>query len=260
MLHSNLISLCNTLVIFILISINFYANEYNYKISQIELFDKIRKAQKQLKDFILKSEHWTEDVFPNIYLPTAPCITLQWTVRDGKVVNLPWSLLVENDLILMRPGQESPALCRPVDQSSNIPILKRHEIFNKNDPGFPVINDFSTPRIRDPLECHKFILLETPYLDNLSLALDLFHQKDITYDNKLRKLLIMQFIEYYLVLLIIFVTVLIQCLYLGLFSNLLPVHGFYDLFLLQNALIVTPLLPMVFPIFWIVSNVLGITR
>lgn len=30
---------------------------------------------------------------------------LQWTLRDGAQVNLPWALLVKDDVIMVKPGQ-----------------------------------------------------------------------------------------------------------------------------------------------------------
>lgn len=55
----------------------------------------IDKVKKELNFIEWKPEH-----YPNLYTPYSPCITLQWTYRDGKLVNLPWSLLVKDDIIL----------------------------------------------------------------------------------------------------------------------------------------------------------------
>lgn len=54
---------------------------------------------------------WTNENYPNICCPLSPCVTLQWTYRDGRIVNLPWSLLVKGDYIIVRPGQTSPGAC-----------------------------------------------------------------------------------------------------------------------------------------------------
>lgn len=43
---------------------------------------------------------WKPENYPNLFTPFSPCITLQWTYRDGKLVNLPWALLVKDDIIL----------------------------------------------------------------------------------------------------------------------------------------------------------------
>ena len=54
---------------------------------------------------------WKKENYPHLHMPLSPCITLQWTIRDGRLVNLPWALLVEGDTILLRPGQEVPGHC-----------------------------------------------------------------------------------------------------------------------------------------------------
>lgn len=41
-------------------------------------------------------------------MPYSPSVTLQWTQRDGVLVNLPWALLVKGDIVLLKPGQTSP--------------------------------------------------------------------------------------------------------------------------------------------------------
>lgn len=54
---------------------------------------------------------WTEKNYPDLCMPISPCITLQWCFRDGKLVNLPWSLLVPGDVILLQPSQKIVAEC-----------------------------------------------------------------------------------------------------------------------------------------------------
>lgn len=41
-------------------------------------------------------------------MPFSPSVTLQWTQRDGLLVNLPWALLVKGDIVHLKPGQTSP--------------------------------------------------------------------------------------------------------------------------------------------------------
>ncbi|KAK4303418.1 hypothetical protein Pmani_024567 [Petrolisthes manimaculis] len=51
-------------------------------------------------------------------LPVPPlCITLQWSRRDGHTINLPWSLLVKGNTILLGPGQKVQGRCRPLQDS-----------------------------------------------------------------------------------------------------------------------------------------------
>lgn len=56
-----------------------------------------RKAQTILEEISLAKvvcKNWTAENYPNLCCPLSPCVTLQWTYRDGIIVNLPWALLV----------------------------------------------------------------------------------------------------------------------------------------------------------------------
>ncbi|KAK3786512.1 hypothetical protein RRG08_039158 [Elysia crispata] len=58
---------------------------------------------------------WNERSYPMLHTPISPCISLQWVIRDGHLVNLPHPLLVEGDLIVMRPGLAAPGNCKSVE-------------------------------------------------------------------------------------------------------------------------------------------------
>jgi len=58
---------------------------------------------------------WHPGNYPHLCSPFSPCITLQWTYRDGNIVNLPWALLVKGDFVVIRPGQAAPGFCFPME-------------------------------------------------------------------------------------------------------------------------------------------------
>ena len=60
----------------------------------------------------IKSSPWTSSRYIDLNCPLSPCVSLQWTIRDSCVVNLPCTLLVEGDVILLRPGQIVCVKCR----------------------------------------------------------------------------------------------------------------------------------------------------
>lgn len=57
---------------------------------------------------------WSPSLYPDLYTPTSPSWSLHWTYRDYQLVNLPVSLLVEGDVIALRPGQEAFAPLRGI--------------------------------------------------------------------------------------------------------------------------------------------------
>ena len=48
---------------------------------------------------------WLPTNYPHLHTPLSSSVVLQWTLRNGSLVNLPWALLVEGDVILIKPGQ-----------------------------------------------------------------------------------------------------------------------------------------------------------
>lgn len=67
-----------------------------------------------LSDTLGKEVKWPDSMYPDLHMPYAPSWSLHWAYRDGHLVNLPVSLLVEGDVIALRPGQESFASLRGI--------------------------------------------------------------------------------------------------------------------------------------------------
>ena len=57
---------------------------------------------------------WNSSCFTPLDAPQSPSMTLQWTIRDNEVINLPTVLLVKGDIIYLRPGQTAPATCKEI--------------------------------------------------------------------------------------------------------------------------------------------------
>ena len=52
--------------------------------------------------------------YPDILSPTSPSINMVWAYRDDRLINLPWNLLVEGDVIVLGPSNISPANAKQV--------------------------------------------------------------------------------------------------------------------------------------------------
>lgn len=57
---------------------------------------------------ILSGGEWSSEDYLPLHSPQSSSISLQWTYRDGELVNLPQALLVEGDIIVVRPGRPVP--------------------------------------------------------------------------------------------------------------------------------------------------------
>ena len=73
-----------------------------------------------------KGNNWDTSNYVGLHCPFSPSISLQWTLRDGHLVNLPSPLLVRGDVILLRPGQLAPARCRSLPVLHSVWLLGVH--------------------------------------------------------------------------------------------------------------------------------------
>lgn len=95
--------------------ITFYIVIRENSLRRTEMHRKIRLILNDISLAKTLSKDWIPDNYPNLCCPLSPCVALQWTYRDGKIVNLPWALLVRGDFIVIRPGQIAPGLCIEVN-------------------------------------------------------------------------------------------------------------------------------------------------
>nr|CAD7400460.1 unnamed protein product [Timema poppensis] len=256
-------------VILFLVSVNFWLVGRDNKLRHAEIPHRVQAVLRQLKEARSRCE-WSAENYPHLFSPHAPCITLQWTYRDGKIINLPWALLVTGDVIVIRPGQTVPGNCVPLEPSDNAATHDSLYMFQEKD-GPPLRSQetyippaqmahelFSAPTARVPYPNKKYVLQETPYLVNLRLALDQFLDRPVTYYNRLRHLLIISCIEQlalpFTVVSVLFVN-LLKFIYLRQWLG-----HWTEVFLLQPVSVSLPLLPITFPAAWLVLDSLGMAR
>lgn len=192
--------------------------------------------------------------FFNRFAPFSPCITLQWTYRDSKLVNLPWSLLVKGDVILIRPGQISPGYCESIDKCNEYQLLHDKQIYA---PTLHNTNEiFSTPKARKPQQNRRYRLLETPFLNNLHIALEHSLNRPVTQFNQQRHFVVVRIIERILLpgfLLANFLMHIVIYFYVN-------GDGFWESFIITPIVIALPLLPLAFPLLWNILNCVGMAR
>lgn len=246
-----------TLVILSLLIANFIIVIYDSQLKQKEVPLRVHLVLNEIKQ-AMKSKLWQPENFPHLCSPFSPCITLQWTYRDAKIVNLPWALLVKDDVIVIRAGQISPGYCEAIDKNDEYPLLHPKEVYG---PSLKNANEaISTPKTRKPLENKRYRLIETPYLSNLKMALEQALDKPVTHSNQQRYLLMVKCFEQIIfptvLCLIVFVN-LVRYLYLRKFFG---TGCWVEMFLLVPVSVTLPLLPVIFPGFWVILNCLGSAR
>ncbi|XP_054727700.1 transmembrane protein 94 isoform X3 [Anastrepha obliqua] len=223
-----------------------------------------RKTRQALADIKLAERdlcgEWQPCNYPHICCPISPCVSLQWTYRDGNIVNLPWALLVRGDHIVLRPGHITPGPCTEVNGKRT---FEMHEIYGPTQVNDPPVR----PLARAPLPDLVCSLQTTPFLDNLRVILENALKRPSTIYNQQRYLLVTKYIQQW---------GFICALCLTLFAGLLRINGLSSspsagrysdeqhywkyVFLETPAAAVIPLLPLIFPIMWISMNLWGVAR
>ncbi|KAL1116219.1 hypothetical protein AAG570_005714 [Ranatra chinensis] len=185
---------------------------------------------------------WRPENYPHLCSPYSPCITLQWTYRDGTLVNLPWALLCRGDVILLRPGQTAPGDCNPHDNVG--PPLSNGEVYSppqKHD-------NISAPTARIPLPNKRYIMQETPLVKNMGEVLkSSASMKTVTSHDRQKHL-------------VTACTVLVNILRYVYVGQWVGTSHWSVMFLLIPASVSLPLLPLVFPSAWIALNAFGTAK
>ncbi|KPJ08304.1 hypothetical protein RR48_13043 [Papilio machaon] len=244
--------LWEALFLLIILVLNFlvaFNEEYIYR---NEITFRVRKVLKTLNESIEQAV-WKENHYPHLCAPFSPCVILQWTYRDGTIVNLPWSLLVEGDIIVLRPGQEIPGHCKGLQPGD--PELFFGQIFQ---PGSQSKDSFSTPRIRTPHQNKAYKMLETPYLKNLKLALDQATSRPVTVFEKQRYLCTVKIMEGIVLPLVI--SIMVVASFFRHMYHLPGITHWTEIYFLQTIAASLPLLQIIFPIAWVTLNCYGLAR
>lgn len=167
------------LLLILTITIALVVRESNLR--RTEVFRKIRLVLNEMSVARQLCPKWTTNNYPNLCSPLSPCVTLQWTYRDGRIVNLPWALLVRGDVLVIRPGQVAPGTCTEVSGKTKFNAGEMYGLSTRMDAP-------AKPTARSPMPDLICTLETTPYLDNLQKILDKFLTRPATIYNQQRYL------------------------------------------------------------------------
>uniref|UniRef100_A0A671UNS9 Transmembrane protein 94 n=1 Tax=Sparus aurata TaxID=8175 RepID=A0A671UNS9_SPAAU len=198
---------------------------------------------------------WPPSLYPDLYTPTSPSWSLHWTYRDSQLVNLPISLLVEGDIIALRPGQEAFASLRGIKDDEHI-VLEPGDLFPPfSPPPSPRANEKRGPQ--SPQQHRLFRVVRTPVLDIVRNSLELALARPITVlDNE--RFTVQSVITKLVcpVVLVAFLLVNTIRFFCDAPSLTPPCYNFFQLQLMG----VLPILPLLFPVMWVLLNAFGEAR
>ncbi|RWS28155.1 uncharacterized protein B4U80_10848 [Leptotrombidium deliense] len=269
--------LVESLLLFICLLFNIILSGIETRLRHQELHRKAHFYAQQVKNSLVNDSEtvrkWkTGNYYPLLHLPQSPCITLQWTCRDNKQVNLPATLLVKGDVIIMCPGHTAPGLCRSIDVKTSSDLENESTVFKqvelkRGDIFAPSLdcnsNAFTNARLKKAMKPVKFLMLETPYLSMLKLALEKSFKRPATMYEKERHTIIAKYLEQIVIPLTWIVTLCVSCVHYGYLNQTQTNDRFFSntgLLLLRPTLAMLPLLPVTLSTCWLLLTVFGVVR
>ena len=119
---------------------------------------------------------WQSIDYPHLHTPPSASLVLQWTMRDGHLVNLPWALLVKGDLVVLREGQPAPGYCSALQGDLR---LERGEVLEQQSKAY-------VPRLKPAKEPQQFLLEETPCILEIEAVLEQAGKRPVSQLEKQR--------------------------------------------------------------------------
>ncbi|KAM9425394.1 transmembrane protein 94 [Pholidichthys leucotaenia] len=252
------IELLSAAALLLLLLLNLLLVERQERLKRSEMVRRLKGIITQLSEYLsgcVSEARWPSSLYPDLYTPSSPSWSLHWTYRDSQLVNLPVSLLVEGDVIALRPGQEAFASLRGIKDDEHI-VLEPGDLFPPfSPPPSPRATEKRGPQ--SPQQHRLFKVVRTPVLDTVSNSLDLALSRPITaLDNE-------RFTVQSVITKLVCPAVLVAFLLVNTIRyfcdapNLTP--PCYNFIQLQ-VMGVLPILPLLFPVMWVLVNAFGEAR
>lgn len=157
----------NACALFLLLVLDLFLIRRQELLRQQEVEGRVQRIITQIDEALNSGNElvWADNMYPDLYMPSAPSWSLHWVYRDGRLVNLPVSLLVDGDVIALRPGQESFASLRGMKDDEHI-VLEPGDLFPPfSPPPSPHAEGKKVPQ--EPQQHHLFRVMKTPVLENV---------------------------------------------------------------------------------------------
>uniref|UniRef100_A0A8C7QMH0 Transmembrane protein 94 n=1 Tax=Oncorhynchus mykiss TaxID=8022 RepID=A0A8C7QMH0_ONCMY len=244
------IELVNAAALLLLFTLSFMLIGRQQRLRRTEMVHRLNSIINQLND-LGNGVRWSPSLYPDLYTPSSPSWSLHWAYRDSKLVNLPVSLLVEGDVIALRPGKEAFASLRGIKDDEHI-VLEPGDLFPPlSPPPSPRGDQKRVPQ--SPQQHRLFRVVRTPILDSVRLViLDLALSRPITaLDNE--RFTVQSIMAKFACPIVAFLVVNTVRYFCGA-PGLTP--GRFNFIQLQ-LMGVLPILPLLFPVMWVLVNAYG---
>ncbi|KAK1907013.1 Transmembrane protein 94, partial [Dissostichus eleginoides] len=252
------IELVNAAALLLLFLLNLLLVGRQERLKRTEMVRRLKGIITQLSDYLsgcVGELPWSPSQYPDLYTPSSPSWSLHWTYRDSQLVNLPISLLVEGDIIALRPGQEAFASLRGIKDDEHI-VLEPGDLFPPfSPPPSPRSTEKRGPQ--SPQQHRLFRVVRTPVLDIVSNSLEMALARPITVlDNE--RFTVQSVITKHVCPVVLVAFLLVNTVrYFIDAPSLTP--ACFNFFQLQ-VMGVLPVLPLLFPVMWVLLNAFGEAR
>ncbi|KAM3860003.1 transmembrane protein 94 [Diretmus argenteus] len=253
------IELVNAAALLLLLLLNLLLVGRQERLKRSEMVRRLNGIINQLHDYLSgcagEPVRWSSALYPDLYTPSSPSWSLHWTYRDSQLVNLPISLLVEGDIIALRPGQEAFASLRGIKDDEHI-VLEPGDLFPPySPPPSPRANEKRGPQ--SPQQHRLFRVVRTPVLDTVRNSLELAMSRPVTaLDNERFNVQLVMAKLACPVVLVAFLLVNTVRYFCDAPSLTPACYNFFQLQLMG----VLPILPLLFPVMWVLVNAYGEAR
>ncbi|XP_078793143.1 transmembrane protein 94 isoform X2 [Oryzias latipes] len=252
------VELVNAAALLFLFVLNLLLVGRQEKLKQMEMLRRLKGIIAQLNEYLsgcVGEVQWPTSLYPDLYTPSSPSWSLHWTYRDAQLVNLPVSLLVEGDIIALRPGQEAFVSLRGIKDNDHI-VLEPGDLFPPFSPP-PSPRTTEKKAVQCPLQFRLFKVVRTPVLDPVRSSLDFALSRPVTVlDNErftVQSIIMKRVCPVVLVVFLVVNAVRFFCNA----PSLTPAR--YNFIQLQ-VMGILPILPLLFPVMWVLVNAFGEAR
>uniref|UniRef100_A0A3B4B5V4 Uncharacterized protein n=1 Tax=Periophthalmus magnuspinnatus TaxID=409849 RepID=A0A3B4B5V4_9GOBI len=248
------VELSNAAALLLLLLVNLLLVRRQQRLQRTEMVGRLRAIIDYLSA-CMGDVRWATSMYPDLYTPTSPSWSLHWTYRDSQLVNCPVSLLVEGDIIALRPGQEAFASLRGIKDDEHI-VLEPGDLFPPfSPPPSPQATDKRGPQ--SPQHHRLFRVVRTPVLDTVKNGLELAQSRPVTVlDNE--RFTVQSVITKLVCPVVLTAFLIVNTIrYFCDAPSLTPLcYNFFQLQLMG----VLPILPLLFPVMWVLVNAFGEAR
>ncbi|XP_028418623.1 transmembrane protein 94-like, partial [Dendronephthya gigantea] len=132
------------------------------RLRKTELSKKIAKFLTQCQAYRLSCP-WSDASYPHLATPSTDSLSLVWTYRKNRLVNVPANLLVEGDVIVLGPGQKCPAKVQ-LKSPNGERIFDAGEIYRPENEEQQAAEHLENERLFSCQPCprQKFTVVEAP--------------------------------------------------------------------------------------------------